>query len=167
MPPDAATIPGGRARKIIASPLSPWEALPWLAALGIFFFAPDYLSFATTVLVMVLFALSLDLLMGYAGVITLGHALFFGAGAYAAGLLARAGWTEPFTNLVAASLVAAGVAALAGLVLSQLRGLAMIMTTMAFGLIAFEAAKSASFITGGDDGLQGFTVAPVFGAFRW
>jgi branched-chain amino acid transport system permease protein len=166
-PEPASGKAGALGRAIIASPVSPLEGIPWIAAVLVFFFAPDYLAFATTVLVMVLFALSLDLVMGYAGVITLGHAMFFGAGAYAAGLIAKWGWSEPITGLIAAALIASVFAAAAGFVLSQLRGIAMIMTTMAFGLIAFEAAKSASFITGGDDGLQGFTVAPVLGAFRW
>jgi branched-chain amino acid transport system permease protein len=152
---------------IIASPFSIYETLPWIGAILVFFIAPEYLGFATTVLVMVLFALSLDLLMGYGGVITLGHAMFFGTGAYAAGLLAKNGWTEPFSGLIAAALFTASVAAAIGVVLSQLRGLAMIMATMALGLIAFEVAKSATGITGGDDGLQGFAMAPVFGVFRW
>jgi branched-chain amino acid transport system permease protein len=168
MPPDrhAAGAPADPSA-IIASPLSLLETIPWIGAVLVFFVAPEYLAFATTVVVMVLFALSLDLLMGYCGVITLGHAMFFGIGAYGAGLLAKGGWTEPISALIAASIIASAVAACAGLVLSQLRGIAMIMTTMAFGLIAYEVAKSATWITGGDDGLQGFSFAPVFGVFRW
>jgi branched-chain amino acid transport system permease protein len=105
--------------------------------------------------------------MGFGGVITLGHAVFFGVGAYSAGLIAKGGWTEPFSGLIAAALFTGIVSVLLGVVLSQLRGLAMIITTMAFGLIAFEIAKSLTWITGGDDGLQGFAVAPVFGVFKW
>ena len=151
----------------MARPFTLLETVPWIAAIAVFFFAPDYLGFGTTVLIMVLFAVSLDLLMGHAGVVTLGHAMFFGIGAYSAGLLAKHGWTEPFSGLILAALFTGIVAAAAGLVLSQLRHLAIIMTTMAFGLIAFEAAKSATWLTGGDDGLQGFAMAPVFGLFRW
>lgn len=165
MPSPAA--PGLRGAAILANPFSVYETIPWIAAIAVFFFASDYLSLATTILVMVLFATSLDLLMGYAGVITLGHALLFGVGAYTAGLAAKWGWTEPFSGLILAALFTAIVACALGYVLSQLRGLAVIMTTMAFGLIAFEAAKSAAWLTGGDDGLQGFTIAPVFGVFRW
>ena len=151
----------------MARPFTLLETVPWIAAIAVFFFAPDYLGFGTAVLIMVLFAVSLDLLMGHAGVVTLGHAMFFGIGAYSAGLLAKHGWTEPFSGLILAALFTGIVAAAAGLLLSQLRHLAIIMTTMAFGLIAFEAAKSATWLTGGDDGLQGFAMAPVFGLFRW
>jgi len=73
-----------------------WEALPWLAGLAAFFAFPNYLAFGTEVLVTILFALSLDLVLGYAGIVTLGHAAFFGAGAYTVAMLAEhAGWTEP------------------------------------------------------------------------
>ena len=65
-----------------------WEALPWLAAIGFYFAFPDYLGFGTELLITILFALSLDLALGYAGIITLGHAAFFGAGAYTVGMLA-------------------------------------------------------------------------------
>src|SRR5579862_5592933 len=87
------------------------EAVPWLIALACFFLFPDRMTFGSQVLVMVLFALSLDLILGYAGIITLGHAAFFGIGAYTVGLLAsRLSWSEPISGLVAA----AAVAALAG-----------------------------------------------------
>src|SRR6185503_13907330 len=70
-----------------------WEALPWLLALAAYFLFPTYLTFGTEVLVVVLFALSLDLALGYAGIITLGHAAFFGIGAYVVGMLSvHAGW---------------------------------------------------------------------------
>src|SRR5262249_43139748 len=65
-----------------------WETLPWLAAVGFYFLFPDYLGFGTALMITILFALSLDLALGYAGIITLGHAAFFGAGAYTVGLLA-------------------------------------------------------------------------------
>ena len=69
------------------------EALPWALAIAAYFVFPDRMTFGSQVLVMVLFALSLDLILGYAGIITLGHAAFFGIGAYTVGLLAaRLGW---------------------------------------------------------------------------
>ncbi len=156
-----------RGADIVAWRPSPYEAIPWIAAVAAFFLADEYLALGTNILVMILFAVSLDLLTGYAGIVTLGHAVFFGFGAYAAGLIAKSGWTEPISGLVAASLLTATIGAALGTVLAQLRGMAMIMTTMAFGLIAYEAAKSAGDITGGDDGLQGFAMAPVLGVFRW
>src|ERR1700736_749618 len=88
-----------------------WEALPWLLALAAFWLFPDRMAFGSQVLLMVLFALSLDLILGFAGIVSLGHAAFFGIGAYAAALVTlRGGWEEPISGL----LVAAAVAAVAG-----------------------------------------------------
>ena len=71
------------------------EALPWLIAIAVYFIFPDRLTFGSQVLVMVMFALSLDLILGYAGIVTLGHAAFFGIGAYTVGLAAaRLQWTR-------------------------------------------------------------------------
>src|ERR1700747_2614822 len=67
--------------------LRPAEALPWLLALAAFFTFPDRMMLGSQALIMILFALSLDLILGFAGIVTLGHAAFFGIGAYAAGLL--------------------------------------------------------------------------------
>src|ERR1700704_5053323 len=86
----------------------PAEALPWLIAIAVYFIFPDRMTFGSQVLVMAMFALSLDLILGYAGIVTLGHAAFFGIGAYTVGLAAsRLGWTEPISGLIAAGFVAA------------------------------------------------------------
>src|SRR5260370_32834736 len=83
-----------------------WEALPWIVAIAFYFSYPDYLGFGTELLIAILFAISLDLALGYAGIITLGHAAFFGAGAYTVGLLAFHGvWNEPITSLLLAASV--------------------------------------------------------------
>lgn len=141
----------------------PAEIAFWLAALLPFVAAPSYLSLASQVAITALFALSLDLLVGYAGLVSLGHAAFFGAGAYTAGLIAKHYWTEPLSGLV----VAAVVAGLLGYALSHIivrfRHLALIMLTLGFGLLLHEAANSASALTGGADGLQGFRVPAVLG----
>src|SRR5688500_17279502 len=83
-----------------------WEPLPWLLALAFYFAFPRYLGLGTELLMTVLFAISLDLARGDAGIVTLGHAAFFGAGAYTVGMLAHHGiWNEPITSLVAAAAV--------------------------------------------------------------
>src|SRR5205085_9062435 len=79
----------------------PYEALPWIAAVAAYFVFPDYLALGAQVLATILFALSADLVLGYAGIVTLGHAAFFGTGAYIAGILATHGWGEPITGLLA------------------------------------------------------------------
>ncbi len=145
-----------------------WEALPWLAA-GAFYFAfPDYLGFGTTLMITILFALSLDLALGYAGIITLGHAAFFGAGAYTVGLLAFHNiWTEPITSLALAGLAAAAVGFVSGLVLLRTQGLTLLMLTLCTMALLQEAANMAHDYTGGFDGLPSLDIAPVFGVFEF
>lgn len=143
------------------------EVLFWLALLGVYFAFPTSLVFATQILITGLFALSLDLILGYAGIVTLGHAAFFGVGAYAAGLLARHGWHEPLSGLAAAG----AAAGLAGYVSSfiVLRGsdLTRLMTTLGIGLLLYELANRATDLTGGVDGLQGVEIGELFGLFRF
>ena len=145
----------------------PLEALPWLAAVGSYFIFPDYLALGAQILATILFALSADLVLGYAGIVTLGHAAFFGTGAYAAGILAAHGWGEPITGLLAGAVAAAFLGFLSGLVVLRTTGLALLMQTLVVATIVAEAANKASFITGGDDGLQGMEVWPIFGRFRF
>jgi branched-chain amino acid transport system permease protein len=137
----------------------------WLIPVAAFFVFPKYLTLGSQILITGLFALSLDLILGYARIISLGHAAFFGLGAYAAGLLAKYGWGEPFSGL----LLAAAVAAVAGLVTSFLvvRGhdLTRLMVTLGIGLMLYEVANQASWLTGGVDGLSGVEMKKLFGVF--
>jgi branched-chain amino acid transport system permease protein len=145
-----------------------WEASPWLAAVAFYFAFPDYLGFGTALLITILFALSLDLALGYAGIITLGHAAFFGAGAYTVGLLAFHGiWTEPITSLVLAALAAAAIGFASGLVLLRTQGLTLLMLTLCTMALLQEAANMAHDYTGGFDGLPSLDIAPVFGVFEF
>jgi len=145
-----------------------WEALPWLAAIAAFFAFPNHLAFGTQLLVTILFALSLDLVLGYAGIITLGHAAFFGAGAYTVGMLAQhAGWTEPLSGLVAAAAVAGAIGLASGYVLLRTHGLALLMLTLCTMALLEEAANMASAFTGGFDGMPGLRFAPLLGAFAF
>ena len=147
--------------------LRPLEALPWLATLAGYFLFPDYLALGAQILATILFALSLDLVLGYAGIVTLGHAALFGTGAYAAGILAANGWGEPITGLIAAG-VAAGLVGLAsGIVILRTSGLTLLMQTLVVAAMLGEVANKASRITGGSDGLQGMEVWPIFGTFRF
>ena len=84
----------------------PIEVAFWLATLLPFVLAPTYLTLASQIAITAIFAVSLDLIMGYAGLVSLGHAAYFGLGAYTAGLIAKAGWGEPFSGLVLAGLAA-------------------------------------------------------------
>lgn len=139
------------------------ECLPWVVAVAAFFVFPDYLALGAQVLATILFAMSLDLVLGYAGIITLGHAAFFGTGAYVAGLLAVHGWGEPLIGLVAAALGAAFVGFISGAVILRTRGLTLLMLTLVVNRTIEEAANKATAITGGADGLSGMQVGKVFG----
>ena len=145
---------------------TPWAGLALLAAaLAVYVVFPDRLSLASYVVVVALFAVSLDVALGIAGIVTLGHAVFFGCGAYAAGLLARAGWPEPITGALAGGLVAAALAGVVGPFILRLTGLPLVMVTLAINVFAFEIAGKLTWITGGDDGLSNIDLAPVLGLF--
>jgi branched-chain amino acid transport system permease protein len=145
-----------------------WEVLPWIAAIAAFFLFPTYLSFGTQVLITILFALSLDLVMGYAGIVTLGHAAFFGAGAYTVGILAlHFGWNEPLSGLVAAAVVAGAIGFVSGVVLLRTQGLALLMVTLCTMALLEESANMGAAYTGGFDGMPGLEFAPIFGVFQF
>ena len=144
------------------------EVLPWVLAIAAFFLLPDRLTFGGQVLIMVMFALSLDLILGYAGIVTLGHAAFFGVGAYTAGLLvARLGYSEPISTLFAAAAMAGLVGFATGWFLLRYRGLTLLMLTLATAIMLQEAGNLRSDISGGYDGLPGLTIAPLFGYFDY
>lgn len=143
------------------------ELLPWIIAVGCFFAFPDYLALGTQILISILFALSLDLILGYGGVVTLGQAAFFGVGAYTAGILAVHGWTEPLSGLVAAGAVSAVLGVVTGFILLRTEGLTLLMLTLVVAAMIAEAANKAGAWTGGADGLQGITIAPILGLFRF
>jgi branched-chain amino acid transport system permease protein len=140
----------------------------WLVAAAICYFVfPQDLALGTTVLIMVILVLSFDLLLGFSGVLSLGHSVFFGLGAYTAGWLSLAGWTEPVSAVMVGGLASAALAAVVGPFLLRLTGLPLMMVTLALGVLVYEAAHKATFITGGDDGLAGIQFAPILGIFEW
>jgi branched-chain amino acid transport system permease protein len=145
-----------------------FEPLPWLFAVAFYFAFPSYLGFGTELLVAILFALSLDLALGYAGIITLGHAAFFGAGAYTVGLLAFHGiWSEPITSLLIAAAVAAAIGLGSGVVLLRTHGLTLLMLTLCTMSLLEEAANLGHVFTGSFDGLPGLPIAPLLGRFEF
>jgi branched-chain amino acid transport system permease protein len=145
----------------------PVEILFWLATLAPFFVFPDYLQLGAQIAIAALFALSLDLILGYAGIVSLGHAAFFGLGAYTAGIVSKYYWGEPLTLLVLAGAVAGVAGYLSSLIIARFRHLALIMLTLGLGLLLYEAANSATALTGGADGLQGIKIQPLFGVFKF
>ena len=160
-------IAGPQRYFVAASRWSKIEMLFWLATLLPFVVASDYLSLANQIAITALFAVSLDLILGYAGIVSLGHAAFFGLGAYTAGIISKAGWGEPLIGLVLAAAMAGAVGYLASFIVVRFRHLALIMITLGLGQLLAQAANSASFLTGGADGLQGVKTWRLLGYFRF
>jgi branched-chain amino acid transport system permease protein len=150
-----------------AARLRPIELLPWAFAAAVYFLAPSYLPLGAYVLIIILFALSLDLILGYGGIVTLGHAAYFGLGAYAAGVFAIRVSGDPLLGLLVAA-VAAGLFGLAtGAVILRTHGLALLMLTLAIVSIVFEVANKWTSVTGGTDGLHSVPIQPILGTFRF
>jgi branched-chain amino acid transport system permease protein len=160
-----AARPGRRGANLPDDRWKGREILFWLVPLACYFAFPGYLLLASQILINGLFAVSLDLIMGYAGIVSLGHAAFFGVGAYTAGLLAVHGWSEPISGLLAGGLAAAVVALPVSLLVVRGQDLARLILTLGVGMLLFEAANKAAFVTGGVDGLPGIAMGRLFGLF--
>lgn len=143
------------------------ETIFWLATLLPFVLTPTYLVLCSQVAIAALFALSLDLLVGYSGLISLGHAVFFGFGAYMAGIASKYGWGEPITGLFVGALAAMILGYLTSFIVVRISHFALIMVTLGLCLLIYELANQAHWLTGGDDGLQGIRMWPIFGTFRF
>ena len=142
--------------------------MPWLLAIGAYFAFPDRMVFGSEVLLMVLFALSLDLILGYAGIVSLGHAAFFGVGAYTAALIAlRLGWDEPISGLFVAAAVSAVAGAASGWLLLRYRGLTLLVLTLSTAIMLQELGNLFRDVTGGYDGLPGLNFSPLLGRFDY
>lgn len=161
------TTPGPQQYLQSLSRWRPIEIAFWLATLLPFALFPNYLSLASQIAITALFALSLDLILGYAGIVSLGHAAFFGTGAYTAGILSKYGWGEPLSGLIAAAVLAGLVGYATSFIISRFRHLALIMLTLGLGLLLAELANSASWLTGGADGLQGVKMWRLIGVFEF
>jgi len=144
------------------------EALPWIAAIAAYFAFPNQMVLGSQTLILILFALSLDLILGYAGIVTLGHAAYFGVGAYAAALLITdVGWSEPISGLVCAAVVSAIAGFLSGLILLRYRGLTLLVLTLSTTIMLQQLGNLFRDFTGGYDGIPNLNIAPLFGYFDY
>lgn len=152
----------------LASPRPrPFEIVVWLLPAAAFFVFPDNLALGVSIMTYAVAVLALDLVLGYAGIVSLGHAAFFGIGAYTAGLLAAGGWTEPLSGLVLAGAASLALGFLTSFLVVRGKDLTRLMVTLGIGLVVYELANRLSHITGGLDGLSGFEVSPIFGVFAF
>ena len=159
----AFTAPGSGLASLQVRDL--WHLTPWVLAIGFYFVGDGFHSFGTNILIMILFTLSLDLALGYAGIITLGHAAFFGAGAYTAGIIAVHMTTDPLVGLGLATVLAGVLGIITGMLILHTQGVAMFMLTLAIASIFYEVANQWRSLTGGDDGLTVPRSAPLLAYF--
>ncbi|QEA13073.1 branched-chain amino acid ABC transporter permease [Comamonas flocculans] len=147
-----------------------WHALEYLfwclPVLAYFLFPGNYLLLSQ-IAITSLFALSLDLIFGYAGIISLGHAAFFGVGAYTVGLLGLRGMGDPLTGLLLAALFAAVLGFLSSFLVLRGSDLARLMVTLGVALMLYELANKFTRITGGVDGIPGIEIKPILGLFEF
>ncbi|MEJ6785435.1 branched-chain amino acid ABC transporter permease [Aminobacter sp. Piv2-1] len=138
-----------------------------IAAIGYFLF-PNNLALLTRILAIALLVLSIDLVTGFCGIATLGHAALFGAGAYAAGIAAvHWGITDPLLMVVIGAAGGAVAGLISGAVILRGHGLAQLVLSIAVVNLFHEAANKASAYTGGSDGLSGIAPDPIFGMFAF
>jgi branched-chain amino acid transport system permease protein len=146
----------------------PYEIAFWLLVVATVFALPDRHLLLTQIVILGLFALSLDLILGFAGIISLGHAAFFGFGAYLAGLAAKHEIvTEPVLALALAGLAAALLGWATSFLVLRGSDLSRLMVTLGLALVLREIANKTGWLTGGADGLQGVVIGPVLGLFEF
>ncbi len=146
----------------------PLEFAFWIATILPFFLFPNYLSLASQIAITALFALSLDLILGYAGIVSLGHAAYFGIGAYAAGIITKHGYGDPILGLVVAAILAGLFGYATSFIIARFRASRPHHDHARHG---FPGARTRQFnahwLTGGADGLQGIRVGKLFGMFEF
>jgi branched-chain amino acid transport system permease protein len=144
-----------------------WEPIVWVLAFAAPLVLPSHALLVSEIAITALFAMSLDLILGYTGIVSLGHAAFFGMGAYAAALFAKLVMPDPVTGLVFATVLATGFGAVCSFTVMRGTDLTRIMVTLGVGLICLELANKLDWLTGGADGLQGVIMGPVLGRFEF
>jgi branched-chain amino acid transport system permease protein len=144
-----------------------YEWLLWALAFAAPWVMPGHALIVNEVAIVALFALSLDLVLGYAGVVSLGHAAFLGFGAYAAALFAKHIMPDPFVGLLVGMLASTLLGGIFSLTILRGTDLTRLMVTLGLALILLELANKLDWLTGGSDGLQGVLMGPVLGRFEF
>ncbi len=145
----------------------PLEFVAWAVAFALPFAMPSHSLLVNEIAIVALFAMSLDLILGYTGIVSLGHAAFFGFGAYVAALFAKLVMPDPTVGLLVAMLAAAALGAVASVTILRGSDLTRLMVTLGTALLLLELANKLDWLTGGADGLQGVVLGPVLGLFEF
>ncbi len=156
-----------RASLLNISRMRPWEPVLWLIAFAAPLLLPSKALIVNEIAIVALFAVSLDLVLGYAGIVSLGHAAFFGMGAYSAALFAKHVMPDPLAGLAFGVATATLLGAVGSLTVVRGTDLTRLMVTLGVGLIMLELANKLDWLTGGADGLQGVVIGPVLGQFEF
>ena len=144
-----------------------WEPVLWLALFASPLLLTQYAAIVNEIAIVALFAISLDLVLGYTGIVSLGHAAFFGFGAYAAALFAKHVHPDPLVGLAVAGLLTTALGAVASVTIHRGTDLTRLMVTLGVALILLELANKLDWLTGGADGLQGVVMGPLLGKFEF
>ncbi|TFZ08996.1 branched-chain amino acid ABC transporter permease [Ramlibacter humi] len=163
MPPAGGVI--AQTALLRASRWRAWEPVLWLVAFAAPLVLRQYAAIVNEIAIVALFALSLDLVLGFTGIVSLGHAAFFGLGAYSAALFAKYAMPDPLLGLAVGIVAATVVGFFASFTVQRGTDLTRLMVTLGAALILLELANKFSEITGGADGLQGVVMGPVLGKF--
>jgi branched-chain amino acid transport system permease protein len=150
-----------------ASAIRPWEPALWLLAFAVPVALPGQALIVNEIAIVALFAVSLDLVLGYSGIVSLGHAAFFGFGAYTAALFCKHVSPDPHIGLVVAMAAAAVVGFAASFTVLRGSDLTRLMVTLGGALILLELANKLDWLTGGTDGIQGLQFEPLLGLFTF
>jgi branched-chain amino acid transport system permease protein len=150
-----------------ASRWKPWEPVLWLLAFATPVLLPTHAALINEIAIVGLFAVSLDLVLGYSGIVSLGHAAFFGLGAYTAALFAKHVMPDPLVGLAVAIVASLALGAVASLTIQRGSDLTRLMVTLGVALILLELANKLDWLTGGADGLQGVVMGPLLGTFEF
>ncbi len=145
----------------------PWELLLWAAAFAAPALLPGHALIINEIAIVALFAISLDLVLGYTGIVSLGHAAFFGMGAYSAALFAKHLMPDPLAGLAFGIATATLLGAVCSVTIQRGSDLTRLMVTLGVGLILLELANKLDWLTGGADGLQGVVMGPLLGRFEF
>jgi branched-chain amino acid transport system permease protein len=145
----------------------PLDFVVWAVVFALPLVVPSHSMMISEIAIVALFAMSLDLILGYTGIVSLGHAAFFGLGAYTAALFAKHVMPDPTAGLVVAIVVAALAGAVASVTVLRGSDLTRLMVTLGTALLLLELANKLDWLTGGTDGLQGVVMAPVLGMFEF
>jgi len=144
-----------------------WEFALLAVLLVSWLLLPSHALLLNEIAILALFALSLDLILGYAGVVSLGHAAFFGIGSYAAALFAKLVMPDPLVGMVVAVAIATALGALFSVLILRGTDLTRLMVTLGIASILYELANKLDWLTGGADGLQGVVMGPLLGQFEF